>query len=47
MNVSFAESFYSVTEGDGCVEVTLIKSEGGVGPVTVTLIPISGTAQGE
>lgn len=40
MNVSFSETLLAVSEGDGFFELTLTKTEGAVGPVTVTLITI-------
>ena len=42
MNVSFRETLLSVSEGDGFFELTLVKTEGAVGPVTVNLITIPG-----
>ena len=42
MNVSFRETSLSVSEGGGFFELTLVKTEGAVGPVTVNLITIPG-----
>ena len=47
MNVSFEAISVITTEGDGFIELTLLKTEGGVGPVTVTLIPVPGSAESE
>ena len=47
MNVSFSRSSITVSEEEGCVELTLLKSENGVGPVTVTVIPLPGSAESE
>ena len=46
MNISFSQTFISVMEGVGVVEFVLLKSPGGVGPVSVNLFTIDGTATG-
>ena len=38
MNVSFSETSLAVSEGGGFFELTLTKTEGAVGPVTVNLV---------
>jgi hypothetical protein len=45
VNVTLSQTEYSIREGSGCVELTLVKSEGGTGPVTVTLSTLPGTAE--
>ena len=44
MNISFVITNISVSEGTGFVELVLTKTEGAVGPVSVTLITMDGTA---
>ena len=46
MNISFSQTFISVMEGIGVVELVLRKSPGGVGPVSVNLFTADGTATG-
>ena len=46
MNISLGETNTSISEGIGFYEVRLLKSEGALGPVTVTLFTISGSATG-
>ena len=45
MNVNFEQEFVSAKEGDGVLELKLVKSEGALGPVTVTLSTLQFTAQ--
>ena len=47
MNISFSGMFHSVMEGGGFLELTLIKTEGAVGPVTVSLFTAAKSATGE
>ena len=47
MNITFSETARSVREGVGFFELTLLKSEGGVGPVTVTLSTNPESAESE
>ena len=47
MNISFSGRVPVIKEGYGILEVTLIKSEGAVGSVTVNLFTKSGTAIGK
>ena len=47
MNVSFASRKFVTTEGDGYVEVVLLKTAGAVGPVSVQLSTLDGTATGQ
>ena len=47
MNISFSVMFHSVMEGGGFLELTLIKTEGAVGPVTVSLFTAAESATGE
>lgn len=44
MNISFGVTAYSVSEGAGFVDLVLTKTSGAVGPVSVTLSTIPGTA---
>ena len=44
MNISFGVTRYLVLEGGGCVELTLMKSSGAVGAVSVNLTTLDGTA---
>ena len=44
MNISVTQIEYSVEEGEGFFELTLIKSDGGVGPVSVSLTPVPSSA---
>ena len=44
VNVSFGIMEYSVSEGTGFVELVLMKTHGAVGPVSVLLSTINGTA---
>ncbi len=46
MNVSFAETSYTVVEGIGVVELLLVKTPGGIGPVSVELTTLDGSATG-
>ena len=46
MNISFSQTFISVMEGIGVVELVLRKSPGGVGPVSVNLFTADETATG-
>ena len=47
MNISFRETFFSMSEGDGFVNLTLVKTEGAVGDVTVFLFTMGGSAVGK
>ena len=47
MEVGIATSELFVVEGEGVLEVTLMKSQGAVGPVQVRLLTQSGTALGK
>ena len=47
MNISFRETFFSMSEGDGFVNLTLVKTEGAVGDVTVFLFTMAGSAVGK
>lgn len=44
MNISFGAPSFSVSEGNGFVELVLTKTMGAVGPVSVNLITMNGTA---
>ena len=46
-NVSFSALFISAQEGQGIVGLNLIKTDGAVGPVSVQLNTMDGTAVGE
>ena len=43
-NISFGAVSYSVSESFGCVELMLTKTTGAVGPVSVNLFTVDGTA---
>ena len=47
MQVSFDQTFRRVREGQGVLEVNLVKSEGAVGPVRVRLFTEDFTARGQ
>ena len=47
MNISFSGMFHSVMEGGGFLQLTLVKTEGAVGPVTVSLFTAAENATGE
>ena len=44
MSVSFNQTYQLVREGK-CVELILVKTDGGVGPVTVSIFTISDSAK--
>ena len=44
MSVSFKETYQLIREGE-CVELILVKTDGGVGPVTVSIFTISDSAE--
>lgn len=44
VNISFRVPSFSVSEGNGSVELTLLKTHGAEGPVSVTLHTVDGTA---
>lgn len=46
MNVSFGALTFSTIEGNGSVELVLLKTAGAIGPVSVNLFTIDGTAKG-
>ena len=46
MNVSFASQKFITTEGDGYVELVLLKTNGAIGSVSVELSTLDGTATG-
>ena len=46
MNISFAVTDISVSEGEGAVLLTLEKTEGAIGPVSVRIFTKPGAALG-
>ena len=46
MNVSFAVTDITVSEGEGVVTLILEKTEGAIGPVSVRIFTTAGTALG-
>lgn len=46
MNISFAVTDVAVSEGEGVVTLMLEKTEGAIGPVSVRIFTIAGTALG-
>ena len=46
MNISFAVTDVAVSEGEGVVILILEKTEGAIGPVSVRIFTIAGTATG-
>ena len=46
MNISFAVTDIAVSEGEGVVTLLLEKTEGAIGPVSVRIFTIAGTALG-
>ena len=47
VEVAFGEGEVVVEEGRGVLGVTLVKTEGAIGPVRVRLFSLSGTASGK
>ena len=46
MNISFALTDIAVSEGEGVVTLVLQKTEGAIGPVSVRIFTVAGTAVG-
>jgi len=47
MNISFSTLFISAQEGQGIVGLNLVKTDGAIGPVSVQVKTMDGTAVGK